>query len=85
MTNTNPPAWAILAANQISDDVAYYETFYDQRAALTIVEHAPDAEALASALEMCLSIINRGEFPHTHESAMSALSAYRAQHPKATP
>lgn len=93
MTNQTPPAWATIAAHDI--DSGYFGPSNSQSIervnnyACIISSHAPDAEALAEALEWLVAINARHEKGQNWETCMlqsrNALREYRARFPKVTP
>lgn len=77
MSDKTPPAWAIQAARDIQSEDVILD-------AQIIMENAPDAEALAVALQDCLMCLaNSGIYPNVVERGGKVLSQHRARFPKA--
>lgn len=87
MNNNTPPAWAFEAAQQSFDALSANKDKY--QVAEIIAALAPDAEALAVALEELLNItdlegahVNHNPATCTIARSTETLAAYRARFPK---
>lgn len=86
MSNRTPPAWAKRLTQDLDRGYSREIGLTTKECALLITIHAPDAEALAVALEGAEEYLRQVCAEDAgfwgHKEIKAALAAYRAAHPK---